>query len=151
MEIRYGIARCLQQEKALKIIDDEVSIFSAKEAFSAAVTTELKKLGKEKVNHPPEIHKLTYKSFTTRSTLHSQRIFFTNVRLTLFSSWCEAAEKTYASIQSQRLPSRLIRKAESMCTKKLTSSIKITVLMILCTIRHVMVACMRNLKVHCVL
>ena len=53
--IRYGIARYLQQEKGLKITDDE-AFSSANEAFSA-VTTELKKLGKAKVNHHPEITK----------------------------------------------------------------------------------------------
>ena len=53
--IRYGITRYLQQEKSLKITDNEA--FSlAGEAFSA-VTTELKKLGKAKVNHHLEITK----------------------------------------------------------------------------------------------
>ena len=55
MGIRYGIARYLQQEKRLKITDDE-AFSSAGEAFSA-VTTELKKLGKAKVNHHLEITK----------------------------------------------------------------------------------------------
>ena len=53
MGIRYGIARYLQQEKGLKITDDE-AFSSANEAFSA-VTTELKKLGKAKVNHHPKL------------------------------------------------------------------------------------------------
>ena len=53
MGIRYGIARYLEQEKGLKITDDE-AFFSANEAFSA-VTTELKKLGKAKVNHHPKL------------------------------------------------------------------------------------------------
>ena len=44
--IRYGISRYLQQEKGLKITDDE-AFCSANEAFSA-VTTELKKLGRQK-------------------------------------------------------------------------------------------------------
>ncbi|XP_068738290.1 uncharacterized protein [Montipora capricornis] len=44
--IRYGIARYLQQEKGLKITDDE-AFSTDNEAFSA-VTTELKKLGKAK-------------------------------------------------------------------------------------------------------
>ena len=43
----------MQQEKGLKVIDDE-AFSSSNEAFSAA-TSELKKLGKAKVNHHPEI------------------------------------------------------------------------------------------------
>ena len=53
--IRYGISRYLQQEKCLKVIDDDAEAFcSANIAFSA-VTTELKKLGKTKVNRHSEI------------------------------------------------------------------------------------------------
>ena len=55
MAIRYGISRYLQQEKGLKVIDDDAEAFcSANKAFSA-VTTELKKLGKAKVNRHSEI------------------------------------------------------------------------------------------------
>ena len=53
MGIRYGIARYLQQEKGLKVIDDE-AFSSGNEAFSA-VTIELKKLWEAKANHHPEI------------------------------------------------------------------------------------------------
>ena len=151
--IRYGIARYLylQQEKGLKITDDEA--FSlANEAFSA-VTTELKKLGKAKVNHHPEITKTDLQKFYNSFDITQPKdllykclfdIVFFLVRRGRENSAC-------ANKQSQSLLSHLILEAENMFTKKKASWIKITVLMILLTIRHVMVACTRSLKVHYVL
>ena len=117
--IRYGIARYLQQEKGLKITDDE-AFSSANEAFSA-VATELKKLGKAKVNHHPEKTKTDLQKLYSSFDITQPKIFFTNVCLTLFSSWCEGAVKTYTNIQSQRLRSRLILKADNLFTKRKTS------------------------------
>ena len=120
--------------KGLKNYEDE-AFCTGNEALSA-VTTELKKLGKAKVNHHPEITQTDLEKLYNSLNITQPKDLPYKCRFDIVFFLVRSGRENLHKHKNSTFAVAVGSQSRKSVYKKLTSLIKITLLMILCMICH---------------